>query len=166
MGFREPWKGLKTYYVGQIWPLRRHACSSELCEKLSTHFVCAKKCCSSWELNPGPSHYRMEAFPTELSGQLRIQCLQYATFFWSAMIWVQPSGWWHLQTHNMLSLGLSSASEVGNCLRYHPAPSKVPLGRLATSKTYWSAGGSVSVTRFLLLLAHCTLDIFINFYRA
>ena len=38
--------------------------------------VCAEKCCPSWELNPGPSTCRVDALPTELSGQLRIQCPQ------------------------------------------------------------------------------------------
>ena len=30
--------------------------------------VCAKKSCTSLELNPGPSAYRLDALPTELSG--------------------------------------------------------------------------------------------------
>ena len=36
--------------------------------------VCAKKHCPSWELNPEPSTFRADALPTELSGQLKIQC--------------------------------------------------------------------------------------------
>ena len=36
--------------------------------------VGAKKHCPSWELNPGPSAYKVGALTTRLSGQLRIQC--------------------------------------------------------------------------------------------
>ena len=36
--------------------------------------VCAKTPCPSWELKPGPSTFRADALPTDLSGQLRIQC--------------------------------------------------------------------------------------------
>ena len=51
--------------------------TSEESSEFRKHFgECAEKHCHSWELNAGPSAFRAEALPTELSGQLIFQCTQ------------------------------------------------------------------------------------------
>ena len=58
--------------------------------------MCTEKPRPSWELNPGPSAFRADALPTELSGQLRIQCPRCPSVLLtqvSATIFVRAQAW-------------------------------------------------------------------------
>ena len=74
--------------------------------------ACAVK--GHWELNSGPSAFRVDALPTEL-----FSAHDARVFYWQAMVQVQPSGWQHLPTHNMPIFAVFWApkcSTVGNWL--------------------------------------------------